>query len=84
MVFADAEPEFTDDGDRVARNGQTALEHGNERRAARPVVFREATGGEDGPEIHRDLPGVIDANLIPFIHVFNLLQNIGCGVRGMR
>ena len=61
MVLADAEPEFADDGDCVTWKRQTAVQHRDEGSTPRSTVLFEAPGGEDGPEIHRDLPGVSNA-----------------------
>ena len=63
VVLADAEPEFTDDGDGVARKGQTAVEHRDEGSTPRLTVFREASRGMDISEIRRELLGRSNANV---------------------
>ena len=91
VVLADAEPEFADDGDGVTWKRQTAVEHHDEGSTPRSTVLFEAPGGEDGPEIHRDLPGVSNAQggiIVIFVFTtpsfdFNVSENNRPGVRGM-
>ena len=52
---------MTDDGDCVAWKRQTAVQHCDEGSTPRPTVIFEAPRGEDGLEIQRKLPGVINA-----------------------
>ena len=79
MILADTEPKRTDNRDHVPRKGKAtgALEHRDERRTSRYIVSREASRGEDRPEIHRKLPGVTNAQgdiivLFPGSRVFNV------------
>ena len=84
VVLVDAEPERTDDGDGVARKGQTAVEHRDEGSTPRSTVLFEAPRAEDGPEIHRELPGVSNAQgAIIVIFKFKVCQISGRGVLGM-
>ena len=87
MILADTEPKRTDNRDHVPRKGKgdDALEHRDERCTSRYIVSREASRGEDRPEIHRKLPGVTNAHGgIPLV-VFNVNhgQIRPRGVRGI-